>query len=358
MSAEFLTIHEIIVEARRNATQYVWNYISGGGESETTLRRNRQGLDRLAFRPRILRDVTEIDASTTVLGHKLRVPVMLAPVGTLHSIVPEGAIAAARAAEEFGTVNFVSSATQPSLEETAAAAAHPQIFQLYVRGDLKWVEDVVGRAKRAGYVGLALTVDSVYYGNHERQLIEGWIPSALKNLEGHEYHTSMTWETLDAIKEIGGLPFILKGVATAEDAALAVEHGVQAVYVSNHGGRQLDHGLGAIETLPEIVAAVDGKAEVIIDGGFVRGTDVLKALILGADAVSIGKLQAWALAAAGQAGLVRALEILEGEIKKSMGLLGVASLAELDGSHLTATNPVTPAHELSAFPHLPENIRL
>ena len=206
MRAEFLTIHEIIVEARRNATQYVWNYISGGGESETTLRRNRQGLDRLAFRPRILRDVTEIDASTTVLGHKLRIPVMLAPVGTLHSIVPEGAIAAARAAEEFGTVNFVSSATQPSLEETAAAAAHPQIYQLYVRGDLKWVEDVVGRAKRAGYAGLALTVDSVYYGNHERQLIAGWIPSALKNLEGHEYQTSLTWETLDAIREIGG-PF-------------------------------------------------------------------------------------------------------------------------------------------------------
>jgi glycolate oxidase len=146
-------------------------------------------------------------------------------------------------------------------------------------------------------------------------------------------------------------------VATAEDAALAVEHGVRAVYVSNHGGRQLDHGRGAIEILPEIVAAVDGKAEVIIDSGFVRGTDVLKALILGADAVAIGKLQAWALAAAGQAGLVRALEILEGEIEKSMGLLGVTSLAELDGSHLTATDPVTPAHEMSAFPHLPEDAR-
>jgi glycolate oxidase len=357
MSDPFLTVHEIIVEARRKASPYVWNYISGGSESETTLRRNRQSLDSLAFRPRVLRDVSSIDTRATVLGHRLRIPVMLAPIGSLQTILPEGAIAPARVAHEFGTIGFVSSVTQPDLEKTAASTPHPKIFQLYLQGDLKWVEEVLGRVKRAGYAALALTVDAIYYGIHERQLIRGWVPQALKNEKGRDHQLAMTWETLNAIKEIGGMPFILKGVATAEDAALAVEHGVQAVYVSNHGGRQLDHGRGPIEALPEIVSAVKGRAEVIIDGGFVRGSDVLKAIALGANAVAIGKLQGWALAAAGEAGLMRALEILEMEIRQTMGLLGVTRLDQLDASFLTDAKPVTPAHATSAFPHLPDEIR-
>ena len=357
MSADYLTNHEIIAEARRNVTQFIWNYISGGAESETTLRRNRQGLDSLALRPRVLRDVAETDASATALGHNLRIPVMLAPIGGLQYIIPEGAVAAARAAHEFGTISFLSSATQPSLEEVAASTPHPKVFQLYVRGDAKWIEDILGRVKRAGYAALALTVDSAYYGNHERQLTRGWIPTAIRHDTGREYQSALTWDTMDMIKETGGLPFILKGVATAEDAAAAVEHGVQAVYISNHGGRQLDHAQGSIDVLPEIVAAVDGRAEVIIDGGFVRGTDVLKAISLGAAAVAIGKLQGWALAAAGQAGLVRALEILEAEIKKAMGLLGVTSLAQLDRSYVTPAKPAGFSHEMSAFPHLPEEVR-
>ena len=356
MSKAFLTVHEIIVAARQKASSYVWNYISGGAESETTLRRNRRSLDSLAFRPRVLRDVSSIDTSATVLGERLRIPVMLAPIGSLQSIVPNGAVAPARVAHEFGTIGFVSSVTQPDLEAVAASTPHPKIFQLYVQGDLKWVEEVLGRVKRAGYSALALTVDAIFYGIHERQLIRGWVPQALKNEKGRDHHLAMTWETLDAIKEIGGMPFILKGVATGEDAALAVEHGVQAVYLSNHGGRQLDHGRGTIQVLPEIVAAVGGRAEVIIDGGFVRGSDVLKAVALGADAVAVGKLQGWALAAAGEAGLLRALEILETEIRQTMGLLGVTRLDELDGSYLTQAEPVGLARATSAFPHLPKEI--
>jgi glycolate oxidase len=158
---------------------------------------------------------------------------------------------------------------------------------------------------------------------------------------------------MDAINEMAGLPFILKGVATAEDAGLAVDHGVGTIYVSNHGGRQLDHGRATIDMLPEIVAAVGGKAEVLIDGGIVRGSDVLKAIALGARAVAIGKLQGWGLAAGGQAGLLRVLEILESEIVTTMGLLGITHLDQLTSAHLCKVQPLGPAHEMSAFPHMP-----
>ena len=352
MSVDFVTNQEIIMAARRNLTQNVWDYLTGGAESETTMRRNRLAFDRLAFRPRVLIDVSKIDTSASFLGHKLRIPVMLAPIGSLQSIAPEGGVAVAKAAAGFGTVNFVSSVTQPSLEEIASSSPNPKIFQLYVQGEMKWVADILGRVKQAGYKALCLTVDTAYYGRRERQILNRWLPPSRRGL-GYEHRAALTWETMDAIKEMAGLPFILKGVATAEDAAIAVKHGVQAVYISNHGGRQLDHGRGTLEMLPEIVAAVGGKAEIVMDGGITRGTDVLKAISLGAGAVAIGKLQGWGLAAAGEAGLVRVLELLENEITISMGLLGVRSLAELTPAHVCKAEPVAPAHEMSAFPHIP-----
>ncbi len=353
MSVDFVSNQEIIMAARRNLTQNVWDYLTGGAESETTMRRNRFALDSLAFRPRVLIDVSKIDTSTSFLGHRLRIPVMLAPIGSLQTITPEGGVAVAKAAAEFGTVNFVSSVTQPSLEEIAAGSAQPKIFQLYVHGDMKWVEEILGRVKKAGYKALCLTVDTAYYSRRERQMMNRWQPPSRRAQVDHDYRAALTWESMDAIKERAGLPFILKGVATAEDAALAVKHGVQAVYVSNHGGRQLDHGRGTIEMLSEIVAAVDGKAEIVLDGGILRGSDVLKAIALGARAVAIGKLQGWGLAAAGQAGLVRVLELLENEISIAMGLLGVRSLAELTPQHVCKAEPVAPPHEMSAFAHIP-----
>jgi isopentenyl diphosphate isomerase/L-lactate dehydrogenase-like FMN-dependent dehydrogenase len=352
MSLDFVTNQEIIVAARKNLDEHAWAYLSGGAESETTMRRNRLGLDCLAFRPRILVDVSRIDASTTFLGHKLKIPVMLAPIGSLQIITPEGGGAVAKAAEEFGTINFVSSVTQPTLEEIAAATRTAKIFQLYVAGDMKWVENILARVKRAGYSALCLTVDTAIYGRRERQLMDRWMPPSRRQT-GYEYRAALTWETMDAIKEIAGMPFILKGVATAEDAALAVEHGVSAVYVSNHGGRQLDHGRATVEMLPEIVAAVGGKAEIVLDGGIARGSDVVKALALGANAVAIGKLQGWGLGAAGQAGLVRVLELLEAEITVTMGLLGVTRIDQLKPVHLCRAEPVGPAHEMSAFPNIP-----
>jgi glycolate oxidase len=352
MAPNFVTNQEIIMAARRNLTDNVWHYLAGGAESETTMRRNRYGLDGLAFRPRVLVDVSKIDSSTTLLDHKLKIPVLLAPIGSLQSITAEGGVAVAKAAEEFGTVNFVSSVTQPSLEEIAAASRSPKIFQLYVQGDMKWVENLLTRVKQACYSALCLTVDTAHYGHRERQMMDRWLPPSRRGV-GYEYRAGLTWETLDAIKEIAGLPFILKGVATAEDAAIAVEHGVSAIYISNHGGRQLDHGRATIDMLPEIVAAVRGRAELVLDGGVLRGSDVLKAIALGARAVAIGKLQGWGLAADGQAGLVRVLEILESEIITTMGLLGITRLDQLNSTYLCKVRPLTPVHEMSAFPHMP-----
>jgi isopentenyl diphosphate isomerase/L-lactate dehydrogenase-like FMN-dependent dehydrogenase len=353
MPLEYLTTQEIIQAAYRNLPQDVWDYLTGGAESETTMRRNRLGFDSLALRPRVLVDVSKIDPSTTFLRQKLRIPVMLAPIGSLQSITPLGGVAVAKAAAEFGTMNFVSSVTQPSLEEIAASTDHPKIFQLYVRGDLDWCAEILGRVKRAGYMALCLTVDTAHYSRRERPLLNRWQPPSRRVETNRQFQAMLTWETMSAIKKIAGLPFILKGVATAADARLAVEHGVDVIYVSNHGGRQLDHGLGTIDTLPEIVEAVGGRAEIVLDGGVTRGTDVLKALALGCNAVTIGKLQGWGLGAAGQAGLVRVLELLEEELTIDMALLGITRVDQINSSYVCKAWPVTPPHEMSPFPHMP-----
>lgn len=356
MGLDLVTNQEVIVAARKSLPQEVWDYLTGGSESETTMRRNRLGFDSLALRPRVLVDVSEIDTSTTFLGRKLRIPVMLAPIGSLQAITPEGGVAVARAAAEFGTVPFVSSVTDPSFEVIAASTAQPKVFQLYIRGGLDWCEAIIGCAERAGYVALCLTVDTAKYGRRERQIMQRWLPPSNRvptEATTRHFQARLTWKVLDAIRKMTRMPLIVKGIATAEDARIAVEHGVDVIYVSNHGGRQLDHGQATIDVLPEVVEAASGKAEVILDGGVMRGTDVLKAIALGAKAVTIGRLQGWGLAAGGAAGLVRVLEILEEEIVTDMGLLGVATIGQVGRGHVCAAPPVTLPHEMSAFPHVP-----
>ena len=360
MPDSYATMHEIIVAARNNVPRAVWNYVTGAAETETTLRRNRHCLDSLALRPRILRDVREIDTSASFLGHSLRIPCLLAPIGSLQTVTPAGGIAVAKAAEKFGTVNFVSTVTEPSLEEIAASTGHPKIFQIYIRGDEAWVDELIDRARDAGYCALTLTVDSAYYGRRERQLITGWRPPSIQrygeNVRIHQ--AGLTWEWMERMRERGGLPFILKGIQTAEDAELALEHRVDAIYVSNHGGRQMDHGDGTIEILKEVVEVAKGTdVEIVVDGGFVRGTDVLKAIAIGATAVGLGRYQGWALAAGGEEALINALEIMEAEIRNTMGLVGVASLSELNPKFVKEARAVDRANELSAFPFLPEEIR-
>ncbi|MCY4625063.1 MAG: alpha-hydroxy acid oxidase [Chloroflexi bacterium] len=354
--ADFVSTEEIIQLARRRVHQGVWDYLVGGSESETTLRRNRLAFDRLAFRPRVLRDVSSIDTSTTFLGHKLRIPVVLAPVGSLQVFDPEGGVAATRAAAEYGIMHVLSSVTAPTLEETANCVDYPKMFQLYVHGDWAWIEDIIGRVVEADYKALCVTVDVQHYSRRERVMVERWVQPTRRAPRDPYYGAALTWDLMDRIRDLAGLPFMIKGIATVEDALIAVDHGVDVIWVSNHGGRQLDHGLGSMEVLQEIVEAVDGRAEVIVDGGVLRGSDVLKAVALGAKAVAIGKLQAWGLSAAGSDGVVNMLQILEDEMRSAMGLLGVTSMDELGPEFVTKTDAVvTSPHEMSAWVNMPSD---
>ena len=264
-------------------------------------------------------------------------------------------MAVARAAHAFGTLFMVSSATLPTLEEIAAASESPKIFQLYIRGDWDWVKGMIDRIKAVGYQGFCLTVDSALYSRRERPMISRWSVDNTRAPQHREWQAKVTWEDAVRMRDYAGLPFVLKGIMSPEDAALAVRYGVDAVWVSNHGGRQLDHGEGTLDVLPEIIDVVGDAAEVVVDSGILRGTDVIKALALGARAVAIGKLQGWGLAAAGQDGVVRVLEILDEEIRVSMGLLGVTAVDQLNTSYLRPAHPTTLPHEMSAWVNLPGN---
>lgn len=330
------TIPQIIEAARRRLSKEVWDYAAGGAGDELTVRRNRWALEAITFRPRVLRGVERVDLTARFLDLSLALPVMLAPVGSIGFFHPDGALACARTAARAGTRAFVSTLSQPSLEEVAAGAGLPQIFQIYVRGDRAWIERLVRRAEAAGYAALCLTADSAVYGRRERDLHNNFSPrqlgerpnvGAARAAEG--FQAALTWEDAAWLRGITRLPLILKGVACAEDAVLAVEHGFQAVHVSNHGGRQLDGLPSTIELLPEIVAAVAGRAEVVVDGGFLRGGDVVKAVALGARAVLIGKAMLFGLAAGGEPGLASLLAVLETEIRTTMALIGARSLADL-----------------------------
>jgi isopentenyl diphosphate isomerase/L-lactate dehydrogenase-like FMN-dependent dehydrogenase len=350
---DFMNLHEIVHKARQNLNQNAWDYIVGGVETETTLRRNRTALDSIAFRPRVLRDVSKVDTSTQVLGRKLRLPIVLCPVGSLESFHPEGAEPVVKAAAEFGVAHMLSSVCDPGLEGVAEAAPDAlRMFQLYVRGDEAWVDDHVARAIASKYTAFCLTVDTAHYSRRERDIAKRHITGGRRRASGREYQAALDWRTVERIKSKFKIPLAIKGIATAEDAKIALDHGVEMVYVSNHGGRQLDHGRGSTDVLPEIAEAVAGRALIIIDGGFYRGSDIVKAIALGAGLVGLGRMQCYGLAAGGQAGIVRMLELLEDEVMRSMGLLGVTSYGKLDSSYLHAAAPSNPAHVFSAFPHL------
>ena len=352
----FPTLHNIVKAARATLDDNAWDYLIGGADTETTVKRNRRALDRWAFRPRVLNDVRDVDVSGALLGHALRLPVILAPIGSLQDLHPEGGVPPAKAAAEFGTLSMLSSVCYPGLEKVAdAAPGESRIFQLYVRGDDEWVDDHVRRAVENGYMAFCMTVDLDYYGRRERDLAKGHLSTARKTMAtGEDFQKQLNWDKVKRFKDTHDIPLIIKGITTAEDAARAVKEGVDVVYVSNHGGRQLDHSRGAIDVLPEVVDQVGDKAQIIVDGGIMRGTDVVKAMALGADAVSLGRLQGLALAAAGHAGIVRVLELLEDEVRICLGLLGVTGFRALDETYLHPEETVTEPHVLSAFPLLDE----
>src|SRR5271170_2351 len=350
-ASQFVNLHEIVAKACANLNQNDWDYIVGGTETETTLRRNRMALDSIAFRPRVLRDVSKVDPSVEVLGRKLKLPVVLCPVGSLESFHPLGAEPVVRAAAEFGCAHMLSSVCDPGLEGVAKAAPNAlRMFQLYVRGDAAWADDHVERAIKNGYAAFCITVDTAHYSRRERDLAKRHVTAGRRRVQGRDFQMALDWKTVDRMKSKYKIPLALKGIGTAEDAKIALDHGVDIIYVSNHGGRQLDHGRGSTDVLPEVVEAVAGRAVIIVDGGFYRGTDIVKAIALGAHMVGLGRMQCYGLAAAGQAGIVRMLEIMEDEVMRALGLLGVTSYGKLDRSYLTPAAPANAPHVFSAFP--------
>ena len=355
LESEFVTLHDIVKAAKARLTANIWDYLVGGTETETTLRRNRLALDAIAFKPRVLRDVSKVDPSSEIFGKKLRIPVLLAPIGSLESFEPGGGVTVAKAAGASEVAMMISSVTTLRLEDIAAAGAGPKIYQLYVRGDDDWVAERVRRAMEAGYDAFCITVDTQVYSRRERDIAKRFVKPWRAAATGHNHQAAFSWANLSRLRAtFPEVKLILKGIGTAEDATIALQHGVWAVYCSNHGGRQLDHGRGSAEVLPEIVQAVKGRAKVMVDGSFSRGSDIVKAICLGADWVGLVRLYCYGLAAAGAAGIERVVELLEEEIKEVMGLLGATALAQLDQSYLSPSMPTNLPGVHSAFPLLHE----
>ena len=354
---KFLTLTEIAKQARRNLDRNNWDYLVGGAETESALNRNRFGLDSWVFKPRILNDVSDVRARTTVLGMDSRLPVVLPPIGSVQVFEAGGGVSVARSAEAFGVMQILSSACLPDFEAVAREVPGPRIYQLYLVGDEAWMDDIIERSIAAGYTAFCLTADTQVYSRRERDILKRHVPASGRQAGTGDFgaQARMTWDTVAHIKDKYDIPLVIKGVNVAEDARRAVELGVDVIYVSNHGGRQLDHTRACIDALPEVVEAVAGERPVWVDGGFMRGADVVKALCLGADAVGMGRFEGLAMAAGGADGVVQALEILEHEVVTAMALMGVSSLEGLNPSLLERDVSMGARNVLSGLPLLEED---
>lgn len=315
-----------------------WNYYAGGAGDELTLQENRTAFERIGLRPRVLVDVSAVDMRTTVLGATVAMPILVAPAALQRLAHPEGECATARGAGKAGTLMIASTEASYTLEEIAAAATGPLWQQLYIYHRQRRVaEELIARAEAAGYRALVLTVDLPRWGRWFKRSSEFAMPPGVREMnlpEGVEMvPESLTWKDIGWLRERTRLPLVLKGILAAADARLAVEHGADAIVVSNHGGRSLDGVVASIEALPEVVEAVRAtgrRCEVYMDGGVRRGTDVLKALALGARAVLVGRPVLWGLAAEGADGVRHVLELLRDELELAMALAGRPTLATID----------------------------
>jgi 4-hydroxymandelate oxidase len=334
-----------------------FDYNAGGAGDERTVAENRAAFERVRLPPRVLVDVSVIDTRTTLFGMPLRLPVLLAPTALNRLGHPDGELAAARAAGAAGTIMVLSTTASSSLEEVAAAATGSLWFQLYVYKDREVTRDLVRRAERSGYRALVLTVDMPRMGRRERDLRNSFsLPEgiSMRNLEAsgrpdagrwpegssfiqyvHDLlDPTLTWDAIEWLRGLTRLPVLVKGIVAPDDAGLAVDRGAAGVVVSNHGGRQLDGTIATIDALPGIVDRVAGRVPVLMDGGVRRGTDVLKALALGAQAVLIGRPYLWGLAAAGERGVCRVLELLGAELELAMALAGCPEIRAITRSLL------------------------
>jgi 4-hydroxymandelate oxidase len=314
-----------------------YSFIAGWAGSGGAARGNREAYGRWTFLPRVLMDVSRIDTSTTVLGRTIALPIMFAPTALHRFAHPDAELATARAAETLDTIMIVSMGSSLPIEQIGSAATAPW-FQLYWFTDRGLTAELVARAEASGCAVLCLTVDAPIAAWREGEMRLPPLPSPgirSGNLPDVvdpplEIESSLTWDSLEWLRSITKLPLVLKGVMAAEDAALAAEHGVDGIVVSNHGGRQLDYSMATLDALPDVVEAVDGRLDVLMDGGVRRGTDVLKALALGARAVLIGRPVLWGLGAGGTDGLLRMVELMRGELVSAMGHTGQTAASRID----------------------------
>lgn len=344
-----LTVRDFERAARRVLTRQAYDYYRSGADGERTLRENARAFERWILRPHVLADVAERDLSIELFGDRFASPVGVAPTAYHKLATPDGEAATARACAATGTLFVVSTLATTTLEDVAAAAPGPRWFQLYVHKDRGFTRSLVERAHAAGYRALALTADTPLLGRRLRDVRNGFalpegltmanLPaqassdgrpaSALQSYVASRHDASLTWKDLAWLRSIAPMPLVLKGVLRGDDAARAVSEGVDAVWVSNHGARQLDGVAATIDALPEVVTAVEGRVPVLLDGGVRWGTDVLKALALGARAVMIGRPLLWGLAAGGEQGAAQVLGLLREELSTAMALAGTRTIADI-----------------------------
>ncbi|XP_038880942.1 peroxisomal (S)-2-hydroxy-acid oxidase GLO4-like isoform X1 [Benincasa hispida] len=353
MSSEPVNVNDFKELARLALPKMYYDFYAGGAEDEHTLRENIQAFYRITIRPRVLVDVSKIDMSTTILGHRISTPMLVAPTAAHKLAFHEGELATARAAAAANTIMVLSYSSTCSIEEVASSCNAVRFFQLYIfrRRDISAL--LVQRAEKFGYKAIILTVDTPRLGRREADIKNKMIAPPVKNLEGlisinvntdqgskletyanEMLDASLCWEDIGWLRSITTLPILIKGVLTHEDATKAVEAGVDGIIVSNHGARQLDFAPATVSVIEEVVHAVRGKIPVLLDGGVRRGTDVFKALALGAQAVLIGRPVLFGLAAKGEEGVRKVLEMLKNELETSMALSGCPCIKDITRSHV------------------------
>jgi 4-hydroxymandelate oxidase len=340
--AAIVALHEFEAPGRARMAGPAWDYVAGGSWDEITLAENDAAWRELRFVYRVLTDIRSIDVSGSFLGRRSALPIALAPMAAQAMAHPDGEAAIARAAAA-GIPTILSTSASMTAEAVAEAAPDAdRMFQLYLLRDLGYTRTLVERAEAAGYRAIVLTVDLPVLGYRERDRRSGFVLPAMPNVEAaagaergqyggldDQRAIGLTWPDLAAVRSWSRLPLVLKGIVAPDDARLAIDHGADAIIVSNHGARQLDRSIATAHALPDVVAAVDGRVEVWVDGGIRRGLDVAIALALGATGVLVGRPIYWALAAGGQAGVERAIAILREELELTLPLLGCASIADL-----------------------------
>jgi len=332
---KFVTLPEIRRAAHQRLPRDHWNFGDGAAETESTKRRNRRHIDRLAIQQNVLVDVRNIDLRTSLLGVPLSWPVAVAPMGGLVLFHPEGDVEMARGAGQGDTLQWLSGATGWPVEDVAKAGSGPQMFQLYAHGDHGWMGELLARVESSGYKAVALTVDVQMYSRRERDVFHRFSPRKAMEVAPNprgplpDFQSQLTWSDVEWLLKTTRLPVGLKGIMTVADARRAVDMGVRLIWVSNHGGRQLDQTQSTIEALPAIADAVAGRADIVVDGSFNRGTDVIKGLARGATVVACGRTMLWGLAADAADGVARVCEILRDEIRINMGLCGRTKIKDL-----------------------------